>query len=96
MVDDQSPHSLVDRLEDSKVIVGSYVFAATLVVVVNVRELILVRWSLLNFHRVFLGGFQMSLERAPLLTKGSFALYYGGENIIDQLSSESPGDKDFL
>ena len=77
-------------------IVGSYVFAATLVVVVNVRELILVCLSLLNFHRVFLGGFQMSLERAPLLTKGSFALYYGGENIIDQLSSESPGDKDFL
>ena len=50
----------------------------------------------LKLPQSFLGGFQMSLERAPLLTKGSFALYYGGENIIDQLSSESPGDKDFL
>ena len=34
----------------------------------------------------------MSLGQLPLLTRGSFALLYGGENIIDQLSVISPGD----
>ena len=34
----------------------------------------------------------MSLGQLPLLTRGTFALLYGGENIIDQLSVISPGD----
>ena len=35
-------HSLVSRLEDSRVIVGSYLLAVALVFIVNVREHILV------------------------------------------------------
>ena len=34
----------------------------------------------------------MSLGQLPLLTRGTFALLYGGKNIIDQLSVLSPGD----
>ena len=34
----------------------------------------------------------MSLGQSPLLTRGNFALLYGGENIISKLSLLSPGD----
>ena len=33
----------------------------------------------------------MSLGHIPLLTRGIFALSYGGENIINELSLGSPG-----
>ena len=36
----------------------------------------------------------MSLDRVPLLTRGSFALLFGGENIIEQLSPGSPGHQE--
>ena len=35
--------------------------------------------------------FQMSLGDLPLLTRGTFALLYGGDNIISQLSLLPPG-----
>ena len=34
---------------------------------------------------------QMSLGDLPLLTRGTFALLYGGDNIISQLSLLPPG-----
>ena len=33
----------------------------------------------------------MSLGHLPLLTRGTFALLYGGENIIDKLEVRAPG-----
>ena len=35
--------------------------------------------------------FQMSLGHLPLLTKGPFALFFGGDKIVGDLSEESPG-----
>ena len=75
------PSSLVSQLEDSKVIFSSYIAAATLVGIVNARELVLVGVSLshkllerfLSFffkhslHLIF--GFQMSLHKVPLLAR---------------------------
>ena len=34
----------------------------------------------------------MMVGSRPLLTRGTFALFYGGQNIIDQLSKDSPGE----
>ena len=48
-----NPSSLVSRLEDSKVVFTSYIAAAALVGIVNVRELVLVRVSLSHKLCVF-------------------------------------------
>ena len=48
-----NPSSLVSRLEDSKVVFSSYIAAAALVGIVNVRELVLVRVSLSHKLCVF-------------------------------------------
>ena len=39
---------------------------------------------------------QMMVGSRPLLTRGTFALFYGGQSIIDQLSKESPGKDQIL
>ena len=49
-----SAHSLVSRLEDSRVIISSYLLAAALVAIVNVREQILV-----SFHENFESFFNL-------------------------------------
>ena len=33
----------------------------------------------------------MMVGSSPLLTRGTLALFYGGQSIIDQLSKDSPG-----
>ena len=33
----------------------------------------------------------MYQEKLPMLTKGPFALFYGGEEILTELSDKSPG-----
>ena len=52
-----NPSSLVSRLEDSKVVFSSYIAAAALVGIVNVRELVLVRVSLSHKLCIFEGFF---------------------------------------
>ena len=34
----------------------------------------------------------MMVGSRPLLTRGTLALFYGGQSIIDQLSKDSPGE----
>ena len=80
------------------VIFSSYILAVVVVIIVNVRELALVGVFETEREPIFKFWFptQMALGRVPLLTRGPLALFFGGENIIDQLSEGSPGESVFL
>ena len=80
------------------VIFSSYILAALVVIIVNVRELALVGVFETEREPIFKAWLptQMALGRVPLLTRGPLALFFGGENIIDQLSEGSPGESVFL
>ena len=80
------------------VIFSSYILAVVVVIIVNVRELALVGVVETEREPILKAWFptQMALGRVPLLTRGPLALFFGGENIIDQLSEGSPGESVFL
>ena len=80
------------------VIFSSYILAVVVVIIVNVRELALVGVFETEREPILKAWFptQMALGRVPLLTRGPLALFFGGENIIDQLSEGSPGESAFL
>ena len=78
------------------VIFSSYIVAMVIVIIVNVRELALVGVFETERELMLKDCFptQMALGRVPLLTRGPLALFFGGENIIDQLSEGSPGESE--
>ena len=95
---DKFHSSRMSSFEDTTVIAASYLSAAVHVCIVNVREYILVsspwkpKYASKSVEPATSFSFQMSLGQSPLLTRGNFALLYGGENIVSKLSLLSPGD----
>ena len=79
--------SMVTNLEDSKVAMGASVSVLLHILTVNGREYVLVSLRSLN---LFPSPGQMYLGLTPLLTRGPLALMYGGEAILDHLSTRSP------